>query len=140
MLYEDLADDFLQLRGILSLDKIHSAVVNPDKGVDFVLAFVAVNENSIPGDLSKAMGVSTARTAVLLNSMEEKGLIVRERDSADGRQTVLRLLPEGEKMYQEKRKELRKIVVKMLESLGPEDAKDYIRLHKRLVDSLQNIL
>lgn len=140
MTYENLADDFLELKDILALDKVHSAVVSPERGSDFVLLYIQMCENVSPKDLSEAMGVSTARMAVILNSMEQKQLVERKKSTLDGRKTVIAILPEGKKIYEKKKTELRQIVLKLLESLGEEDAADYVRLHKRLAENLPNIL
>ena len=52
-------------------------------------------ETVTAGRISEILGVSTARVAVLLKKMEAKGLITKERDSADARITVVRLTELG---------------------------------------------
>lgn len=50
------------------------------------LALVLLEEaggRMLPGELSQAMGTSTARTAALLRSLEAKGLVTRQQDTAD---------------------------------------------------------
>lgn len=139
MSYEELAEEFLNVKGILSADEIHSAVMSGDKGVDFVLAYVLMNECVVSKQISAAMGVSTARTAVLLNTMEKDKLILRRRDYNDGRRTVIEILPAGRERYDLKRKKLKSAVVKLLESLGPDDASEYIRLHRKIAENIKKI-
>jgi DNA-binding MarR family transcriptional regulator len=48
------------------------------------------------GELSQAIGLSTAATTTLLDRLEEKGYIERRRDSTDRRKVVVALTPHGQ--------------------------------------------
>lgn len=60
-------------------------------------------ETVTAGSISEEMNVSTARVAVLLRKMAEKGLVTKETDTADARVTVVRLTEAGRKTAEEKR-------------------------------------
>jgi DNA-binding MarR family transcriptional regulator len=47
------------------------------------------------GELSAATGLSTAATTTLLDRLEEKGYVQRERDSTDRRKVIAKLTPDG---------------------------------------------
>jgi DNA-binding MarR family transcriptional regulator len=49
------------------------------------------------GDLAGATGLSTAATTTLLDRLEEKGYVQRERDTTDRRKVLARLTSEGER-------------------------------------------
>lgn len=60
-------------------------------------------ETVTAGSISEEMNVSTARVAVLLRKMAEKGLVTKETDAVDARVTVVRLTEAGRKTAEEKR-------------------------------------
>lgn len=60
-------------------------------------------ETVTAGSISEEMNVSTARVAVLLRKMAEKGLVTKETDTVDARVTVVRLTEAGRKTAEEKR-------------------------------------
>ena len=78
------------------------------------------------------MVVSTARAAALLGAMEEKGLVSRRADPLDNRQIIVTLLPAGLRAIQAIRTQVRGTVVGLLEKLGPEDAREYLRIQKKI--------
>ena len=88
-----------------------------------------------PKELSKDMAVSTARIAALLNHMEEKGLITRQDDPNDNRQVIVSLTPEGNRAIGLKRGVAVECVARMLEHLGEEDAREYLRILRKIIQN-----
>ena len=82
------------------------------------------------------MVVSTARIAALLSRLEEKQYISRASDPSDNRQVIVTLLPQGLALIQRIRNEVIAAVVRMLERLGPEDAREYIRIQKKILSGI----
>ena len=104
----------------------------------FVLNYLLTHEKIIhPKELSEKMSVSTARIASLLNHMEEKNLVMRSADPDDNRQVVVVLTEEGRDQIHQIRAGVISRVAAMLESLGPEDAKEYIRIQEKIWSSNQ---
>ena len=69
-----------------------------EKGVDFALRYLYNSEEETnAGDLARALDVSTARVAILLDKMEKKGLIYRYSSKADARKTIIVLSKKGRK-------------------------------------------
>ena len=81
------------------------------------------------------MAVSTARVTFLLHHMEEKGLIARSSDLSDNRQIFVRLTENGVNAIQKARAEVISRVSSLLEALGPEDAREYIRIQEKILDN-----
>jgi DNA-binding MarR family transcriptional regulator len=52
------------------------------------------------GELAGATGLSSAATTTLLDRLEQKGFVQRERDTSDRRKVVARLTAEGESRIQ----------------------------------------
>ena len=64
--------------------------------------------------------------------MEEKGLIRRAEDDNDHRQTIVTLTPEGHQVVDRARLEVIAGLAGMLEDIGPDDAREYIRIQEKI--------
>ncbi|MCR5112418.1 MAG: winged helix DNA-binding protein [Acholeplasmatales bacterium] len=73
------------------------------------------------GDLSAKFNVSTAREAVLLNTLEEKGLIQRYKSDTDGRKTFVRLTDLGRKKADDMKNHWEKMLTIALDGISDED-------------------
>ena len=84
-------------------------------------------------DLSRRLGVSSARIAALLGRLEAKGLILRGSDPLNNRQVIVTLSPQGLEAIQAFRDRVLRAAAQMLAALGPEDAREFVRLQKKLL-------
>lgn len=133
MYYETLADELLHIRANLLRVPAHQKLSNMLRGELFVLNYLYDHDTMVhPKELSENLSVSTARIASLLKHMEEKKLIVRTQDTADSRQIIVRLTPDGERIIQKYRKDVLSYLARTLESIGPDDAREYIRIQKKI--------
>lgn len=133
MYYEVLADELLHIRANLLHVPAHQKLSNMLRGELFVLNYLYDHDAIVhPKELSENLSVSTARIASLLKHMEEKNLIVRTPDAEDSRQIIVRLTPDGEHAIQKSRKDVLDYLARTLESLGPDDAREYIRIQKKI--------
>lgn len=87
----------------------------------------------VAGDFAKRMGVSTARVASALNTLEGKGFVRRERDETDARRVVIRMTEEGEKALEERKAYINATLAPMLDKLTAEEAETLIRLLAKLL-------
>lgn len=107
----------------------------PDGGESFVLAFLSHAKKQVnPKEIGDAMQVSSARIAKILNQLEAKGMVNRLPSTEDGRSTTVLLLPEGEAQYKKNVEQFYENTARFLESLGPDDAAEYVRLQKKIAD------
>lgn len=61
-------------------------------GIRAILKYLSESrDHATAGTISKALGVSTARVAVLLKKMVAKGLLEKQSDPSDGRLVVVQL-------------------------------------------------
>ena len=133
MYYEALADELLHIRANLLRVPAHQKLSNMLRGELFVLNYLHEHDTIVhPKELSENLSVSTARIASLLKNMEEKKLIVRTPDPVDSRQIIVHLTSEGEKAIQQYREDVLRYLAEMLESLGPDDAREYIRIQEKI--------
>ena len=136
--YEALAGELLSIRGNLLQVPANKKLSKMLRGELFVLNYLYRREGEVhPKELSEKMAVSTARIARLLNQMEEKSLVIRQPDPGDSRQIIVPLTPDGAKAVEGARREVIAYLAKMLESLGPEDARAYIRIQEKIYQNYQ---
>lgn len=99
------------------------------------LALVLLEEaggRMLPGELSQAMGTSTARTAALLRSLEAKGLVTRQQDTADRRRMPACLTPLGTAELRRHMSALMQQTQAVFAALGEADSRELVRLLGRL--------
>ncbi|MBQ1334115.1 MAG: MarR family transcriptional regulator [Clostridia bacterium] len=131
---EKLSRELLSIR----LDYLR-AIDNGDvarlaRGELFVLNFLRERGGTaFPVEISEAMSVSTARVAVMLKSMKNKGWIERRADESDGRYISVTITKEGREeldaVYTEAISKMRRV----LEFLGEDDAGELLRIQRRII-------
>ena len=130
---ESLASDLLKARAKLLQVPAHREITRLMHGEWFVLNYLFENSGIVhPKELSEKMSVSTARIASLLKKMEEQRLIVRLADEQDSRQVIVQLTEQGAAEIGHIRSEVLKHTAELLESLGAEDARAYIRIQEKI--------
>lgn len=141
MIYKELAKELVNYQFVLlkknnkdnnSLDLI--------KGQKWVIGYLIEVEDGIhPSKLCEFMGVSTARIAKILNALEKQSLIKRRVCSTDKRKIIVNLTDKGRDLGFFYQKEFVDDLSKMLKKLGEKDAKEYVRLTKKVMNiSLEN--
>lgn len=132
--YETIAEELLSIRSRLLHVPANQMMNEFVRGELFVLNYLLIhNGRAFPKDLSRSMDVSSARIAVLLNQMARKGWIVRAADTEDCRQTVITLTDVGRREVTQKRVEIVEAVVQMLKNIGQEDAKELLRIERKIM-------
>lgn len=131
--YEALAKEFIDLRSASQSIRIERETAKMMKGEVFVLLYLhKYNGVAYPKDLSKAMSATTARVAVILNHLESKQMITRHGDPDDSRQTIINITPRGQTEIEAVLKRILSHVAHFFEELGEEDAKEYLRLQRKI--------
>lgn len=103
-------------------------------GECFVLRCLMRSQKSLlPSELSEMTQSSTARIAVILNALEKKGYVSRTIDLADRRRVQVSLTEEGAEYIRSVQVRLQAGMRKLLEELGQEDTKEYLRITDRIL-------
>lgn len=137
MNYDILAEELVNMRGSRPQIRFDRKLSKVMKGEIFVLNYLKNHDNHAhPKDLSDEMMVSTARVAVILNHLEQDGLIMRIPDEKDNRQIIVKLGEKGISLLSEHHQEVVRSMVKILERLGEQDAQEYVRIQKKLMGIL----
>lgn len=135
--YGELAREFISNMRSAQVACLEKFIQDGIRGEMFVLWFIKESRGKIvPSNISSAAGVSSARVAMTLNSLEEKGLITRRIDNDDRRKVIVELTPKGEDYFE---RQINKQIDKMrdmLTLLGEEDAKELVRIVGRFVEVL----
>lgn len=139
MYYQSLASELIRIRMNLLQVPASQNLSGILRGELFVLNYLYNRDEGVhPKELSEKLSVSTARIASLLNHMEEKHLVVRETDLQDSRQVLVRLTPDGLDAIRRCRSDVLANVERMLEGLGPDDAREYIRIQEKIYNNYMN--
>ena len=87
-------------------------------------------EGASAGELGKRLHVVPGRIADILNSLEQKELIVRERSETDRRVVNAKITEKGRQVSIEKRTEIHNDYKGLFKILGEDDVRELIRLLK----------
>ncbi len=132
--YEAIAVELLKIQAKINRLRANQEMDEFARGEIFALSCLHESGGRLyPKDLSRAMAVSSARVAVLLNHMEQKNLICRLSDETDSRKTVVEMTALGEALFLRRQKEILQTVVDVLEDLGEEDAEAFLRIRKKML-------
>lgn len=135
MNYTELAIQLVDMRASAPQIKMERTMSQIARGEILALNYLAANGNrAYPKDMSKALMLTTARIAAILKSLEGQEMITRTTDPTDSRQVIVCLTEKGVALVEERRTDMIGLVAKMLEALGEEDAKAYVRIQTRLIE------
>lgn len=110
------------------------------QGECFVLRCLARSPKPLlPSDLSTMTQSSTARIAVVLNTLEKKGYITRAIDPADRRRVLVSLTSVGAEYVRSIRQQLRQRMQRLLAELGEAGAEEYLRITERILSITQHM-
>ena len=133
-----LAEELISLRAELNHQPAGEALTELSGGEYFALTLLLQRESAAhPSELSRTMQVSTARVAAMLRHLEGRGWIVREHDRDDERRVSVRLTDAGRALIRERRSAALACVAELLSALEPEEAREYLRLKRKLLAAAQ---
>lgn len=130
--YGEMAEQLAELLGSRSHIRMDREFSRAQRNEISVLHCLARNGAVHPKELSDLLMVSTARTAVILNRLERKGLIARVRDGGDSRQKTVTVTAAGLSVLEERRRILLAFFAETLRELGEKDAREFLRLYERI--------
>jgi DNA-binding MarR family transcriptional regulator len=97
-----------------------------------VLAILAEGARETQGTIAGVLGVDPSRLVALLDSLEERGLILRQRDPHDRRRHVVSITPAGKRELGKIRTLIRTIQDEYFSTLSDDEQKTFHKLLIRL--------
>lgn len=102
-----------------------------------VLKNLARSSNETAASLCRALHYDTGSMTRMLDRLQEKGLLMRERDTSDRRLVFLRLTPAGESLIPKIRPALRRALRRHLAGFSAEEIESLKRYLGRLIENGQ---
>lgn len=129
---EEIAD---MMEEMMSRNKMMDAFQRSGKGEIFILKYLYSKNTSVsPTELSEALGSSASRISAALGSLEKKGAIHREIDTANRRNILVTITDTGREQIYNSIKQMRGHLIQVLTEMGEEKANDFFRLNKEFFE------
>ena len=110
-------------------------------GISNVLCFLMYADHEVTaGEISDYMNVSTARVAVLLKKMSDKGLIEKHADPSDARRVMVAITDSGKALFEEQQREILLYSGAVVDHFGVDKIKEFIescRQIREIVDKVE---
>ena len=136
--YGELAYRFIGIAVEFAAQREKRMLGNFVSGETAALTYLYWHGEAKPGEICRAAGITTARTATLLKGLEQKKFITRSRNETDGRSVLARITPEGKAHVKAHLDRVHKEIREQFALLGERDAADLIRILERLVRNLKH--
>lgn len=107
-------------------------------GEVFVLERISENSVSMT-EIQSSLFMTKPAVSQILNSLERRGLIRREIDPSDRRRIMVTLTGSGKRFIAAKRNEMDCMLDRILDRLGEENTREFIRLLNILADISEEI-
>ncbi|MBE5040591.1 MarR family winged helix-turn-helix transcriptional regulator [Ructibacterium gallinarum] len=118
-------------------DSIQPYVSELVRGELAVLIFLLDGHNGASAnDISRKFQINTSRVAAILNSLCKKGYAVRQKHPADRRKIRVYATESGREFALLRRDEVLGHICCFLKKLGEEDAKEHIRIMRKIMNIL----
>lgn len=110
------------------------------KGEVAVLMYL-VNEKdgASAHEISQRFQINTSRVAAILNNLCRKGYVTRVSDELDKRKIHVYITDNGRDYCLKRHYAVLSHVTNLLEKLGEKDAKEYVRIMKKIIEIVKHI-
>jgi DNA-binding MarR family transcriptional regulator len=98
-----------------------------------VLAILAEGDRETQSAIADALGLDPSRLVALLDSLEKRGLVIRQRDPHDRRRHVISITPDGKHIHAQLRQLTREVEAEFFAPLDPESRKLFHALLMQLI-------
>ena len=96
-----------------------------------VLAILAEGDRETQSAIAEALGLDASRLVALLDSLEKRGLVIRQRDPHDRRRHVVSITADGKRIHAQLRELTREVETEFFAPLDPESRKLF---HAQLIE------
>lgn len=92
------------------------------------------NKELSAGDISETFGVSTARTAVILATLEKKGFVIKTKSELDARKTIVKLTTNGLTALNERKCKIITTIESFMSKLNDNEVNNLYQILNKLAD------
>ncbi len=108
--------------------------ITPSQG--FVLRFVAKNDGTNIKVLSQTLHITSSAATQLVDSLVEKGYILRKENPADRRAITLTLSEKAQKLFKEFKEQCFDQMTDLFGALSDEELNQYAVLNQKIADGI----
>lgn len=128
------ANDFYLLFCNNEFKKVTETINDGFSGMYFVLKILSdTSKEFSAGDISETFQVSTARTAVILKTLEGKGYIIKSKSKNDARKTIVKITDKGTEILNERISVLLSKINGYLSKLNDYECENFYEILKKLL-------
>ena len=134
MTYTELAQQLAEINKKMVKLPAYAEIADIGRGEGVLLSCLAQHDGqATPVELSEALDVSTARISALLNKMERKQWITRQKHPDNRKNVLVLLLPAGAQEYEARSELFSRSTIAFFETLGEERAALFVELQDEMV-------
>lgn len=138
--FAELARELIEPMYLVHREKLVRHINQMSRGEEYVLLLLKNSKDSLfPRDISKIMGITSARVAAILRRLEEKGLVTRKASTTDHRCTKVIITEKGDSVIAAQQDKAVAYLTKVLTQLGQEDAVKYTEIMKKIYHNNNDI-
>ncbi len=131
--YNTLASELVEYIRECSDTKHNKYAEDYTHGEFRILTLLSTHTDGIsPGDICELLSMTTPRISAAVAGLVRKGLVERVTDELDRRRLHIYITEKGSALVNGKRDELTASFAELLEYLGEEDARQYVRIMGRI--------
>lgn len=117
----------------------HGDISEIARGEGAVLIYLMDGDGVSASEISQRFDINTSRVAAVLNTLSKKGFIRRDVDPLDKRKIRVFITDKGKVFACERKNEIETYFGNLLEHLGEEDTKEYLRLSGRINQIIKDL-
>ncbi len=107
------------------------------KGIFVVLKVLSKhNHPMLAGQIADCIGISTARVAVALNTLDSKGYIIKSKVAGDKRKTLITLTPLGVSALHEREQKIKQLISYATRTLSSSEQTQLITLIHKMISGI----
>lgn len=127
------AEDFYLSLSNHKFKKFSQVIQDGHSGIFFVLKILDdAQKEMTAGDIAEIFGVTTARTAVILNTLEKKGYLCKSKSSSDARKTIVCITESGHIALEQRKTDIFGMINDMLSKLTEEEVSTLFSILQKL--------
>ena len=102
----------------------------------FILNFVKQNEDTSIKEVAHAMGITSSAATQQVNTLVEKGYLVREENDIDRRQVKIRLSPDMDKKIEKNEAVVIEQLCAFFDGISDKDLEQFYNMHKKITQHI----